>query len=164
MQSGADVDYRLKAADIDEWEKTNGRLPEGAVVLLYTGWGRHWNNYPRYKNQDATGKMHFPGYSAEAAKYLFWNIGVGGVVYLAVSLRQPWAAGVAALTFVCYVFVYTPLKSRTTWNTIIGAIPGALPPDRSNLMTIHLFSSCPMGEDRGRPCLLRPGSRATQCP
>jgi heme o synthase len=55
-------------------------------------------------------------------------LGVGGVVYLAVSLRQPWAAGVAALTFVCYVFVYTPLKSRTTWNTLIGAVPGALPP------------------------------------
>jgi len=70
MQSGADADYRLTKADIDAWEKVNGRIPEGAVVLLYTGWGRHWNNYPRYKNQDATGKMHFPGYSAEAATFL----------------------------------------------------------------------------------------------
>jgi choline dehydrogenase-like flavoprotein len=32
----------------------------------------------------------------------------------------------------------------------LSTIPGALPPDRSNLMTIHLFSSCPMGEDRAR--------------
>jgi len=32
----------------------------------------------------------------------------------------------------------------------ISTIPGELPPDRSNLMTIHLFSSCPMGEDRTR--------------
>ena len=32
----------------------------------------------------------------------------------------------------------------------LSTIPGALPPDRSNLMTIHLFSSCPMGEDRER--------------
>jgi protoheme IX farnesyltransferase len=29
---------------------------------------------------------------------------------------------------VLYVFVYTPLKPRTTLNTAIGAIPGALPP------------------------------------
>jgi protoheme IX farnesyltransferase len=29
---------------------------------------------------------------------------------------------------VTYVFVYTPLKSRTTLNTLIGAVPGALPP------------------------------------
>jgi protoheme IX farnesyltransferase len=38
------------------------------------------------------------------------------------------AASVAVTTFVLYVFVYTPLKPRTTLNTVIGAIPGALPP------------------------------------
>jgi heme o synthase len=38
------------------------------------------------------------------------------------------AALVAFLTAVLYVFVYTPLKTRTTLNTLIGAIPGALPP------------------------------------
>lgn len=70
MQAGADADYRLTTADIAAWEKANGRIPDGAVVLLSTGWARHWNNYPRYKNQDAMGKMHFPGYSAEAAKFL----------------------------------------------------------------------------------------------
>jgi protoheme IX farnesyltransferase len=32
------------------------------------------------------------------------------------------------LTLVCYVFVYTPLKRVTTLNTLVGAIPGALPP------------------------------------
>ena len=38
------------------------------------------------------------------------------------------SAGVAATTFVLYVGLYTPLKSVTTLNTAIGAIPGALPP------------------------------------
>jgi protoheme IX farnesyltransferase len=55
-------------------------------------------------------------------------LGVAGVVYLAVSLRQPWAALLAAGTFISYVFVYTPLKRRTTLNTLVGAIPGAMPP------------------------------------
>jgi choline dehydrogenase-like flavoprotein len=32
----------------------------------------------------------------------------------------------------------------------LSTIPAMLPPDRSNLMTIHLFSSCPMGEDQTR--------------
>jgi protoheme IX farnesyltransferase len=38
------------------------------------------------------------------------------------------ASAVAFLTFVLYVFIYTPLKTRTTLNTSVGAIPGALPP------------------------------------
>jgi len=68
--TGADADYRLTKGDVADWEKVNGPIPDGAAVLLHTGWGRHWNNYPRYKNQDAAGKMHFPGYSAEAATFL----------------------------------------------------------------------------------------------
>jgi protoheme IX farnesyltransferase len=55
-------------------------------------------------------------------------LGAGGVAYLAVALQQPWAALVAAATFVSYVFIYTPLKRTTTLNTLVGAVPGALPP------------------------------------
>jgi protoheme IX farnesyltransferase len=33
----------------------------------------------------------------------------------------------AAVTLLSYVLVYTPLKKRTSWNTIVGCIPGALP-------------------------------------
>ena len=55
-------------------------------------------------------------------------LGVGGVAYLALTLDH-WAAAVtAAVTFICYVGVYTPLKARTTLNTLVGAVPGALPP------------------------------------
>jgi protoheme IX farnesyltransferase len=56
------------------------------------------------------------------------GLGTGGVIYLAISLRQPLAALVAAATFVSYVFIYTPLKRKTSLNTLIGAVPGALPP------------------------------------
>ncbi len=43
-------------------------------------------------------------------------------------MRISTAALVAAATFFLYVCVYTPLKPRTTLNTAVGAIPGALPP------------------------------------
>jgi protoheme IX farnesyltransferase len=54
-------------------------------------------------------------------------LAVLGVAYLACT-SHPSAAFVAALTFVGYVGVYTPLKSRTVLNTLIGAVPGAMPP------------------------------------
>lgn len=38
------------------------------------------------------------------------------------------AGTLTAATIVSYVLLYTPLKRLTTWNTLIGAIPGALPP------------------------------------
>lgn len=37
-------------------------------------------------------------------------------------------AGIAGLSWLLYILVYTPLKSKTSLNTIVGAIPGALPP------------------------------------
>jgi protoheme IX farnesyltransferase len=41
---------------------------------------------------------------------------------------NPLAAAVAAATLASYVFVYTPLKRRTSLSTLVGAVPGALPP------------------------------------
>lgn len=41
---------------------------------------------------------------------------------------HPLSAAVCAVTILTYVFVYTPLKTRTTLCIVIGAVPGALPP------------------------------------
>jgi len=52
---------------------------------------------------------------------------VTGLIYLA-ALVNPLTSVVGAVTSVSYLFLYTPLK-RVTWvNTLVGAIPGALPP------------------------------------
>jgi protoheme IX farnesyltransferase len=56
------------------------------------------------------------------------GLAVMGLAYLAISLRQPLTALVAGFTFASYVFLYTPLKRRTPLNTLVGAVPGALPP------------------------------------
>jgi heme o synthase len=55
-------------------------------------------------------------------------LAVTGVNYLYHALPNPAAALVAALTFLIYVAVYTPLKPVTPLNTHVGAVPGALPP------------------------------------
>ena len=52
---------------------------------------------------------------------------VVGLVYLAVAVN--WLTSLlGAITLGTYLFVYTPLKRVTPFNTLIGAIPGALPP------------------------------------
>ena len=49
-----------------------------------------------------------------------------GVTYLAIAVNTT-VALLGALTWVTYVVVYTPLKTRTTANTVVGAVAGALP-------------------------------------
>jgi protoheme IX farnesyltransferase len=49
-----------------------------------------------------------------------------GCTYLALAVR-PAASVLAALTLVCYLLLYTPLKRRTPMCTLIGAFPGAMP-------------------------------------
>ncbi len=54
-------------------------------------------------------------------------LSLSGVLCLALFANLL-AAGLAAATIISYIFIYTPLKRVTSLNTIIGAVPGALPP------------------------------------
>ena len=64
---------------------------------------------------------------AEAAAFGASMTFVGlGILLVAVPNWQ--AAAAAFATFFLYVFVYTPMKRYSAWNTVVGAIPGALPP------------------------------------
>jgi protoheme IX farnesyltransferase len=58
---------------------------------------------------------------------LGWVLAGFGVIHLAAMVDQT-AALLAAITIATYVFLYTPLKRRSSLNTLVGAIPGALPP------------------------------------
>ena len=69
-----------------------------------------------------SGKLSLP----EAVAFATF-ITIAGVAILFAGVNGL-SAGVAATTFVLYVGFYTPLKSVTTLNTAVGAIPGALPP------------------------------------
>lgn len=54
-------------------------------------------------------------------------LSIAGVVYLTVACNLL-SAALAAATIAIYIFAYTPLKRISTTNTLVGAIPGALPP------------------------------------
>ncbi|HKC12911.1 MAG TPA: heme o synthase [Vicinamibacteria bacterium] len=52
------------------------------------------------------------------------GLGLGTLAWLSGGL----CAAVALVTWASYLFVYTPLKRRTSLSTLVGAVPGALPP------------------------------------
>jgi protoheme IX farnesyltransferase len=55
-----------------------------------------------------------------------WSIGLLGFAYLA--LATTWVATFVGLaTWVAYVWIYTPMKQWSWWNTAVGTLPGALP-------------------------------------
>lgn len=64
--------------------------------------------------------------SVGRARVFAWTAGLGGVVYFAVFVNAL-TAWIAFATLASYIFLYTPLKRRTTLSTLIGAVPGALP-------------------------------------
>ena len=64
--------------------------------------------------------------SPKAAALFSWSAAILGVGYLAWQVNLV-TATLAILTLVSYVFLYTPLKQRTSLNTLVGAVPGALP-------------------------------------
>ena len=55
------------------------------------------------------------------------SLGVLGVAYLFIAVN-PLTASLGLATILGYLLVYTPMKRRSTLNTVIGAIPGAIPP------------------------------------
>jgi len=71
-------DYLVSVADLENWEKENGRIPDGAIILLYTGYGKYWNDPLKYTGTLKSGKegveeLHFPGLDPEAAQWLADN-------------------------------------------------------------------------------------------
>ncbi|HUO85900.1 MAG TPA: cyclase family protein [Thermoanaerobaculia bacterium] len=78
-EAAADPDHRLTVASLTAWEADHGRIPDGAIVLLRTGWSARWPDARRYLGDDTAGdasNLHFPSYGVEAARWLIEERGV----------------------------------------------------------------------------------------
>lgn len=70
-----DRDYSITVQDLLDWENEHGQSLNGQIVLLKTGFAKHWPNRERYMGTEELGpssiaKLRFPGLGSEAARWL----------------------------------------------------------------------------------------------
>lgn len=94
------------------------------VATLNQHWERHLDPL-----MERTAKRPLPSRRVSDREALAFGIiqCVASIAYL-LFVVNPLTALLGLVVIVGYVFVYTPLKTRTSASTAIGAIPGALPP------------------------------------
>ena len=73
-----DADYLISVNDIEEWEKTNGKLKDDIVLFFRTGYGSFYPDAKKYLGTDERGaeavaKLHFPAIHPDAAAWLVKN-------------------------------------------------------------------------------------------
>jgi kynurenine formamidase len=77
-QCAGNSDYLIGVKDFEDWEKRNGRIANGTIVLLRTGFGKFYPDRKKYlgteeRGAEAVAKLHFPGLDPAAAKWLTQN-------------------------------------------------------------------------------------------
>ena len=81
-------DERLIVDDLIAWEAIHGRIPNGAVVIMYSGHGKYYYNRTRYfgyppgvyeANPQDVENLHFPGFHEEAAQWLVQQRNIIGI-------------------------------------------------------------------------------------
>ena len=69
-RAAADPDTTLQPEDLDAWEAEHGQMPDGAVIVVRSGWSERWPDWNAYYGSDNpfdTTTLHFPGVSPAAA-------------------------------------------------------------------------------------------------
>ena len=73
--AAANRDYLISVSDFEAWETVHGRIPDGSIVLIRTGFGAFWPDREKYlgtaaRGEEAVPDLHFPGIDPVAATWL----------------------------------------------------------------------------------------------
>ncbi len=71
-------DYQVSIADIENWEKSNGKIEDNTILLFRTGYGQFYPDRAKYFGSPKTGveaipELHFPGIAPETTQWLVSN-------------------------------------------------------------------------------------------
>jgi kynurenine formamidase len=78
VKATSDRDYQITAGDLQDWENQYGRIPDGAIILLRTGFSKFYPDRETYTGTTLAGTegvahLHFPGLHPDAARWLVSN-------------------------------------------------------------------------------------------
>ena len=131
----------------DLWLLTHALLGTFLVAAGASAWNQ-WLERQSDGLMDRTAERPLPAARLPSREAAFSGAAasLAGVAYLG-FLVNPLTAALGALTWLIYVGIYTPLKSRSSANTAVGAVSGALPilmgwtavGGRLNLIAVTLF-------------------------
>jgi kynurenine formamidase len=78
VSARAHPDYLISVEDLTGWEAEHGQIPEGAILLVRTGWDTRYGDRAAYlgtarRGAEAVAELHFPGLDPAAADWLVAN-------------------------------------------------------------------------------------------
>ncbi|MDQ4103239.1 MAG: cyclase family protein, partial [Actinomycetota bacterium] len=71
-----DTDAMVEVGDLRDYERRHGRIPDRAVVCMYSGWEPRVHDPATYRNPGPDGRLHFPGFGLEAVEWLLEQRGI----------------------------------------------------------------------------------------
>ncbi|SOC40238.1 kynurenine formamidase [Rhizobium subbaraonis] len=98
QKAADDPDAQLTPDDLKAWIAANGEIPDNACIALNSGWSAHLGT-DKFRNADAEGKMHFPGFHVEAVQ----------------ALLETKAAGIAVDTLSLDYGISPDFATHNTW-------------------------------------------------
>ena len=83
-KAAEDADAQVTPDDLKAWTEVNGEIPDGACVVMLSGWGEFVDT-EKFRNVRGEG-MHFPGFHPEAAQMLLDDTNAAGIAVDTLSL------------------------------------------------------------------------------
>jgi len=88
-----DPDSMVEVADLRRHERRHGRIPHRALVLMDSGWQSKVGDTDAFLGRDASGEVHLPGFSADAAEFLLERRDISGVGVDTISIDASASVG-----------------------------------------------------------------------
>lgn len=123
-QVAQNADYEMSREDLLGFEKEHGKIPDGALVVMKTGWGKRFasasgeNDGGEYLNKSADGKCHFPGFHVDAARFLVKERNIVGI-----GIDTPSLDNGLSTTFPVHIVVLGADKYQIE-NMNLESVPG----------------------------------------